>query len=84
MKRIYLDGIQGATGTFWMELDTPDFLSRVSCGLDTLNGGIIAINEEGLPSFREWVLKLQSVLMILTGNKMLSSEELLNIYKRHT
>jgi hypothetical protein len=48
-----------------MELHAPHLLSRFGGGLDSFDGRIIAIDEEWLPSSREWVLQLQGVLVIL-------------------
>jgi len=48
-----------------MELNTPNALSRGSSRFDAFNRRIIAIDEEWFPSFGEWVLQLESILMIL-------------------
>jgi len=52
-----------------VELDTPDTLPRVLARLDSLNRGVVAVDEEGLPSLREWILQPQSILVILAEKK---------------
>ena len=51
-----------------MELHTPDLLAGVVGRLDTLDGGVVAVNEEGLPAGRERILELQRVLVVLAGD----------------
>lgn len=62
----YFDCVKGATGTFRVELYSNDILAGGSGRLDALNRGIVTVNEERLPTGGEWVLQLQSVLVILT------------------
>lgn len=66
-KGTYLDRVKGPTGGFWMELNAPNFLSRLDRGLYTLDGRVVTIDEEWLPSSRERVGKCECVLMVLTA-----------------
>jgi len=54
-----------------MELHTPHALTRCCCRLDTLNGRVIAVDEEWLPAVWEWILELQRVLVVLAAEDML-------------
>ena len=51
-----------------MELNTPYLLPRLSGRFDTLNGGVVTVDEEWFPAFREGIGKFESVLMILTDH----------------
>lgn len=64
-RRTDLDGVQRATCTFRVELNTPYFFAGLRGRLDTLHGRVIAVNEEGFPSSWERILKLERVLVIL-------------------
>lgn len=50
-----LDSVKRATSALRVELYTPDTLARLSRRFDALDGGIIAVDEERLPSFGEGV-----------------------------
>lgn len=63
--REHLDGVEGSSGTLRMELDTPNLLARSVGGLDALDGGVVAVDEEGFPALGEGVLELQRVLVVL-------------------
>ena len=63
----HLDGVERATSALRVELHTPYPLAGIFGGLDTLDGRIVAVDEDGLPSLGEGVLELESVLMVLTG-----------------
>jgi hypothetical protein len=65
----YLKSIKWPTSTFRVELYTNDVLARGSSRLDTLNRGIVTVDEERLPAGGEWILQLQCVLVILATNK---------------
>lgn len=48
-----------------MELYPPDPLAGFRCRLDTLDRGVVTVDEKGLPTLRERILKRESVLVIL-------------------
>ena len=50
-----------------MELHTPHTIAGCSRGFDTLDGRVVAVDEERLPAVRERVLELQRVLVILAA-----------------
>lgn len=63
-----------------MELHTPYLLPRLSSGLDTLNGGVVTVDEEWFPAFWEGVGELEGILVILTDESPLA---LSMTYKKH-
>lgn len=65
LQMTYFNGVQRATGAFGMELDTPDFLPGVVGGLDSLDRGVVAVDEERFPALRERILERQGVLVVL-------------------
>jgi len=48
-----------------MELNPPNLLAGICGRLDTLDGGVVAVDERGLPSSGEGIFQLQGVLMVL-------------------
>ena len=68
----HLDGVERATSALRVELHAPYPPARILGGLDTLNGRVVAVDEEGFPSLGEGVLELEGVLVVLTG-RMVSS-----------
>lgn len=48
-----------------MELDTPDPLAALRSRDDTLDGGVVTVDEEWSPTLREVLGKSKSVLMVL-------------------
>jgi hypothetical protein len=65
LRSTYFDGVERSAGAFGVELDPPYFLARLSGGPDPFDGGVVAVDEEWLPSSWEGVLQSQRVLVIL-------------------
>jgi hypothetical protein len=56
-KEKYFNSIEWSTGAFGVELNTPHPFPRFNGRLDTLNGRVVAIDEEWFPTFREGILQ---------------------------
>ena len=61
----HLDSVERSTGALGVELGTPDLLARLRSGDDTLDGRVVAVDEEGGPAFGEVLGQSQGVLVVL-------------------
>lgn len=65
-----LHGVQRAACALGVELDPPNFLSRVRSRFDALDRRIITVDEEWFPPCWEWICQFERILMVLAGKKM--------------
>lgn len=61
----HLNGVKRSTSRLGVELDTPDSLAALRSRDDTLDGGVVTVDEEWSPTLREVLGKSKSVLMVL-------------------
>jgi hypothetical protein len=64
-EEAYFDSVERTASTLWVKLHAPNLPARIDSGLNALDRRVIAVDEEGLPSLREGILQLQSILVVL-------------------